>query len=499
MASSSAVALLYRQLDERIDTSTFLSVYSYGVQKHKQQFRNKAALQSALLRFHTLYYPTATPQPLRHGFYSELANHVTELLKLYKNKVCHARINYMERHVRHLLHLALIIADSHELLANKALTLIDIIEGETSHIIGDPILHYHNSYIGINDEMNHVMKCLNNVRLESPYPTLLINRVGKYINVIAAFLTLTASVMNLVKNGSDATMNVISASFALIAVLCMAVASSIVSPDTMIEIQDLAKKMEGDIYAIVIAWRELSEVLRAISLKQPISPNSHLFLRSFKRHFCVDGATLINCLAFNLSVDQDIYKRVRMIPRPIESNVLDRAKRIKNDICLSDARHIQSRISTTARAKGLVTSFFPLSLMSSNSRTEPQLPLHIVMSPRAMTPENRESTMPSASVIEILDSSPPTSASAPGESSMPLKDLSALMNAEVEASGISEDSSVPETTTSCKALVKRQSYSVHSGIGRISVPTNNSNEQTTERNSAGVDHPESGPCRRRTH
>ncbi len=52
----------------------------------------------------------------------------------------------------------------------------------------------------------------------------------------------------------------------------------------MVEIQDLAEKMEGDIYTIVIAWRELSELLRIISLKQPMPPNSHLFLQSFKQH-----------------------------------------------------------------------------------------------------------------------------------------------------------------------------------------------------------------------
>ncbi|KAK0209294.1 hypothetical protein DFS33DRAFT_1309092 [Desarmillaria ectypa] len=428
----------------------------------------------------------------------------------------------MERHVRYLLHLALIIADAHELLANMALTLIDIIEGEESQMIDDPILHCHNSYVSINDEMNHLMKCLNNVHSvrffflfrdvgslsfkrriqESPYPaqiTLLISRVGKYINVFAALLTLTASVMNLVKNGSDATMNVISASFALIAVLCMTVASSIVSPDTIIEVQDLTTKMEGDIYTVVIAWRELSELLRLISLKQPIPSHSNLFLQSFKRHFCIDGVTLINCLAFNLGVDQDVYKRVRMIPRPIESNVLDRAKRIKNNICLSDARHIQSHISTTSCAKGLINGLSPLSTVkSSDSRTKPLLPLHIVMSPQTMSPEHRQSTLSSASLIEILDSDPSSSASAPGRIADASEDLSALVSAEAETSGISEDSSIPQTTAARNALVKGRSYSVHSGMGRTTVSTSNPNEQVTERNGAGASHLESRTYRRRT-
>ncbi|KAK0222505.1 hypothetical protein EDD85DRAFT_257854 [Armillaria nabsnona] len=240
--------------------------------------------------------------------------------------------------------------------------------------------------------------------------------------------------MNLVKNGSDATMNVISASFALIAVLCMTVANSTVSADTMVEIQDLAEKMEGDIYTIVIAWRELSELLRIISLKQPMPPNSHLFLQSFKQHFCTDGVGLINYLALNLSIDQDIYKRVRMIPRPIESNVLDRARHVRNDICLSDSRHIEHHISTILRAKGLITSFFPISLMPSKSPTEPLLPLHIVMSPQAMTPETQELILPSASVVEISELSAPA----------PAEDLSA----EAEAYGIGGDSSIlPPTTT----------------------------------------------------
>ncbi len=85
MASSSAVALLYRPLDESIDSAS-LSVYSYDVQKHKHQFRNKIALQSAL-RLHALCYDAATSQSPRPSLYSEVANHVSELLKLYKNKV----------------------------------------------------------------------------------------------------------------------------------------------------------------------------------------------------------------------------------------------------------------------------------------------------------------------------------------------------------------------------------------------------------------------------
>ncbi|SJL02965.1 uncharacterized protein ARMOST_06308 [Armillaria ostoyae] len=216
---------------QNIDSAS-LSVYSYDIQKHKHQFRNKITLQSALLRLHALCYNAATLQSPRPSLYSELANHVSELLKLYKNKVRpshHARINYTERHVRHLLRLALIVADAHRLLAKNAQTLIDIVEGEAGQIIDDPTPAYHNFSVGLNDEMNHLMKCLNSVQPESTYSTqiaLLSSRVGKYLNVVAALLTLTASVMNLVKNGSDATMNVISASLAFIAVLCMTVGKS---------------------------------------------------------------------------------------------------------------------------------------------------------------------------------------------------------------------------------------------------------------------------------
>ncbi len=167
-----------------------------------------------------------------------------------------------------------------------------------------------------------------------------------------------------------------------------------------------------------------------------------------------------------------------MIPRPIESNVLDRARRVRNDICLSDPRHIEHHISTVLRAKGLITSFFPISLMLSKSQTEPLLPLHIVMSPRAMTPETQELILPSASVVEISESSASASA----------EDLSA----EAEASGIGGDSSIPPTTTMDNVLVKRRLYSVHSGMRR----TGNPNEWDSEWNNG---YSENGAYRRRTH
>ncbi|PBK62724.1 hypothetical protein ARMSODRAFT_1024701 [Armillaria solidipes] len=169
-----------------------------------------------------------------------------------------------------------------------------------------------------------------------------------------------------------------------------------------------------------------------------------------------------------------------MIPRPIESNVFDRARRVKNDICLSDPRHIEHHISTNLRAKGLITSFFPTSLIPSKSQTEPLLPLHIMMSPRAMTPENQELILPSASVVEIPDSSAPA----------PTEDLSA----EAEASGISGGSFIPPTTTMVldTVLVKRRPYSVHSGMGR----TSNTDERDTEWNNG---YSENGAYRPRTH
>ncbi|PBK93391.1 hypothetical protein ARMGADRAFT_124169 [Armillaria gallica] len=169
-----------------------------------------------------------------------------------------------------------------------------------------------------------------------------------------------------------------------------------------------------------------------------------------------------------------------MIPRPIEGNVLNRARRVRNDICLSDPRHIEHHISTILRAKGLITSFFPISLMPSKSPTEPLLPLHIVMSPRAMTPETQELILPSASVVEILESAAPA----------PAEDLSA----EAEAYGIGGDSSIPPTITMVldNVLVKRRPYSVHSGMGR----TGNPDERDAEWNN---DYSESGAYRCRTH
>ncbi len=59
-----------------------------------------------------------------------------------------------------------------------------------------------------------------------------------------------------------------------------------------------------------------------------------------------------------------------MIPHPIINDVLDRAKRVENDAWLSSARHIQFPIYTTTRAKGLITAFFPISLILSKSPTD---------------------------------------------------------------------------------------------------------------------------------
>ncbi|SJL02964.1 uncharacterized protein ARMOST_06307 [Armillaria ostoyae] len=79
-----------------------------------------------------------------------------------------------------------------------------------------------------------------------------------------------------------------------------------------------------------------------------------------------------------------------------------------------------------------------------------------------MTPEKQELILPSASVVEIPDSSAPATA----------EDLSA----ETEASGISGDSSIPQTTTMDNVLVKRRPYSVYGGMSR----TGNPDERDTE-------------------
>ncbi len=86
----------------------------------------------------------------------------------------YSSLNYTEQHVRHLLHLALIIADAHELLAKNAQALVDIVEGEAGQIVDDPTPAYHNFSVGLNDEMNHLMKCLNNVQpVRKPFPRYL--------------------------------------------------------------------------------------------------------------------------------------------------------------------------------------------------------------------------------------------------------------------------------------------------------------------------------------
>ncbi len=168
-----------------------------------------------------------------------------------------------------------------------------------------------------------------------------------------------------------------------------------------------------------------------------------------------------NSLVLKLRADQDTNKQIRIIPHPIINDVLDRAKRVGDDhVWLSNMCHIQSPIPTAARARGLITGFFPISLTPSKPRTEPLLPLHTVMSPRAMTPENRESIVPSTSVAELPDLSVPAPAEDPS----------------TEASGISGNS-------------------VHSEMRRMAAPASNPNEVDNEWNSG---RPESGTFHRRT-
>ncbi|KAK0209404.1 hypothetical protein IW262DRAFT_1486552 [Armillaria fumosa] len=272
----------------------------------------------------------------------------------------------------------------------------------------------------VSDEMSHLMICLNKIHSQSPYTTtiaLLGNHIGKYANFLTAVLTLAASALNLVNGGSNAAINVGSTVLALVAVLGMAVGNSTVSPDSMMEIQDLAQKIE---------------IVKAHCFGATNVPKRTSVPQEFQE-FCVDGIVLTNRLAFTLGVDQDTYKRVRIIPHTIVNDVLDRSKRVENDAWLSSALHIQFPIPTAARTKNLITGLFPVFPMLSKSRTEPLLPLYIVMSPRSMTPETPKLILPSASVVEIPDVSTPT----PTE----------YLSAEAEAPGSSGYSFMPQTTT----------------------------------------------------
>ncbi len=134
---------------------------------------------------------------------------------------------------------------------------------------------------------------------------LLGSRSGRCANFLATLLTLVASVLSLVNGGSNATVIIVSAVLALMAVLAMAVGecsfcllefsskvvsyhvpsgNSTLSPDSMMEIQGLIQKMESDIYTIVFAWRELSQLFHSISLGHQISPDRLLFLEIFRKH-----------------------------------------------------------------------------------------------------------------------------------------------------------------------------------------------------------------------
>ncbi|KAK0185270.1 hypothetical protein F5146DRAFT_1125237 [Armillaria mellea] len=229
ISSSNAVALLHRNLDEDIDISTSSSAFLYDWTKDGTDFPNKDALSLTLLRLHALCYSEDTSQSIQPHFYSELATHFSELLKAYKNKV---RLSHFARHVRHMLHLALIVADPNELLAKNAQILIDFLDDTTVQISSEELLlQYHKFHIAVNHEIDHVMNCLNkeaisaNMRISLPQP-------------------LVASALNLVNGGSDATINVVSTVLALMAVLGMAVGNSTVSPDSMMEIQELAQILE---------------------------------------------------------------------------------------------------------------------------------------------------------------------------------------------------------------------------------------------------------------
>ncbi|PBK71572.1 hypothetical protein ARMSODRAFT_1016584 [Armillaria solidipes] len=98
-------------------------------------------------------------------------------------------------------------------------------------------------------------------------------------------------------------------------------------------------------------------------------------------------------LAFTLSFEQDNFKRIKMIHRPIEELAIERGKYVENILWLSNVHYIESHPSSTKCATDLITGlvvFFPTRLKPPAS----VLQLHI-MPPAAINMVKQDLALPS--------------------------------------------------------------------------------------------------------
>ncbi|KAK0222502.1 hypothetical protein EDD85DRAFT_257759 [Armillaria nabsnona] len=504
MASSLAEELLYCDLDEEIGSSTSLPALLYDWKDDEKDFPNRDALQSALFLIRAFCFSEDSSGSLNHLFYSELTDHFADIFKTYSNKVQlsrFARLNHTEPHVRHMLHLALILADVHKLLAKNALVFIDqILRGEAA------TTNLHQSFSKTaQSEMKHLMKCFLKIYSSFGYAApiaILGSEVGKSGSFAAATIGLGASIVDFLNGGDDAAISVSSTSIGLLGILGMIVGNSIVSPDSMKELQRAARKIEEKVYTFTIAWRELSILFLHISVPQSVPQNGLCFMRNFRQQFCVDGTILNIFLAFTLRLEEDSFQRIRRIPYPIEELVIERAKRVENITWLSSDRYIESRASSMKRATNLIAGLVALLPARSQSPAS-VLPLHIMPPSPEASSVNQDMTLlfhitPTLSASETPHADP-TSSTSTAVRKIICTSVTAFHDDLSTSPGAGGDP--PETHT----LVKRRPYSFHGGaraslLAGIKAGSNNPDEGDDRGDDEDSDtHPERGARRRKSY